>query len=96
MAKKKTTTKRAPTKKKAAPQKTARTPLALGIASIPLAMLPVLGLPIAIIALVLSIKAKKLGQINAQAAFVTSIVGLVLVVINMALGAYLGVIGQLY
>ncbi|MBW2996130.1 DUF4190 domain-containing protein [Candidatus Woesearchaeota archaeon] len=77
-----------------AKEKRAVPALVLGILSIPFALFPLLGLPIAIIALVLSVRGIKNQEKLAMAALICSIIGLVLVVANAAIGAYMGATGQ--
>jgi hypothetical protein len=69
--------------------------LTLGILSLVCWYLPIVGLPMTITGLVLGIKdhhSSKPGM--AVAGIVTNIIGLVLSVINAAVGAYLGATGQ--
>lgn len=69
--------------------------LALGVLSLIFWLLPVLGLPVAVIGIILGIKGLKNKQKLAQAALICSIIGLALAAANAALGAYLGATGQL-
>jgi len=69
--------------------------LVLGIVSLIAWFIPLLGLPISIVGLVLgikSVKSEKRGM--AIAGIVMSSIGLVLTIINGALGAYLAATGQ--
>jgi hypothetical protein len=69
--------------------------LTLGILSLVCWCLPILGLPMTIVGLVLGIKDHKSSKPGmAIAGIVTNIIGLVLSVINAAVGAYLGATGQ--
>ena len=75
-------------------EKKSTTALVLGILSLFLWIIPLFGLPIAIVGLVLSIKGVKAHQKLAMAALVCSIIGLVLVIANFSIGAYMGATGQ--
>lgn len=68
--------------------------LVLGICSLILWCLPILGLPAAIVGLVLSIKSKPDGGGMATAGVVLNIIGIVLSLGNAAFGIYLSVTGQ--
>lgn len=68
--------------------------LVLGICSLFLWCLPILGLPASITGLVLAIKSKETGGGMSKAGLILNIIGLVLSVGNGALGAYLGMTGQ--
>lgn len=65
------------------------TSLVLGILSLVFWLLPLFGLPISIVGLVFGIRRKY------TAGIVLNIIGLCLTVINAALGAYIGVTGQM-
>jgi hypothetical protein len=70
--------------------------LILGLAGLLFWILPILGLPVTIVGLVLGIKATNSARKGmATAGVVLCIIGLVLSVMNAAIGAYLGVTGQL-
>jgi hypothetical protein len=68
--------------------------LIFGILSLILWLVPLLGLPVAMVGLVFSIGDLKAGKKLATTALVCSIIGLVLVLINSVVGAYLGAIGD--
>ncbi len=68
--------------------------LVLGILSLIFWLIPLLGLPIVIIGLILSIIGIKDKRKFAMAALICSIIGLVLVIANAAIGAYMGATGQ--
>lgn len=69
--------------------------LVLGIISMILWILPILGLPLSICGLVVSIKAQNKGASGkATAGIILCIIALVLTIINAAIGAYLGATGQ--
>ena len=69
--------------------------LVLGIISLLSWCLPFIGLPVAIVGLVLGIKDRQSPNRGmAIAGIVMSVIGLVLSLINAAIGAYLGVTGQ--
>ena len=63
--------------------------LILGILSLIFWLLPILGAIVAAIGLVLAIQDKKKGKIYAQGALVCSAIGLVLSIVNGAIGALL-------
>lgn len=69
--------------------------LVLGILSLILWLLPILGLPISIIGLVLGIKGLKEKKKYATAAIVCSIIGLILAIANGVLGAYINVMNAI-
>ncbi len=68
--------------------------LVLGILSLIFWVIPLLGLPIAIIGLILSVTGIKDKRRFAMAALICSIIGLVLGTANAAIGAYMGATGQ--
>jgi len=72
--------------------------MVLGIVGLIAWIIPLFGLPIAIVGLVLSIKSMKNvnGRGMAVAGIVLSIIALVLTIINSAIGAYRGATGQLF
>jgi hypothetical protein len=71
--------------------------LVLGIVSLIAWLLPIVGLPVAITGLVLGIlSASGVKRGMAITGIVLSSIGLVLGVINFAVGAYLGATGQLH
>ncbi len=70
--------------------------LVLGIVSLLAWLLPIVGLPVSIVGLVLGIKTvKSEKKAMAIAAIIMSSIGLVLTIINGALGAYMAVTGQI-
>lgn len=71
--------------------------LVLGIIGVIAWCLPLLGFPINIVGLILGICAKKKGmQGKATAGIILTIIGLVLTIINSAIGAYMGATGTLF
>ena len=71
--------------------------MVLGIIGLFAWFLPIIGLPVTITGLVLGIKGKNSANRGmAIAGIVMTIMGLTLSVINAALGAYLGLTGQLF
>jgi hypothetical protein len=67
----------------------------LGIISLVFWCIPLLGAPVAIVGLVLSNKGlKSSSRSQAIAGFVTSIIGLVLTIINASIGAYMAATGH--
>jgi len=68
--------------------------LVLGILSLLFWFFPFLGLPIAIIGLILAVNGIKNNKKFAMGALICSIIGLVLGIANAAIGAYLGATGQ--
>ncbi|MEK6939294.1 MAG: hypothetical protein AABX31_01055 [Nanoarchaeota archaeon] len=70
--------------------------LVLGILSLVLWLVPLFGLPIAIIGLIMGIRGVKGNRKFAMAALICSIIGLVFAVANAAIGAYMGATGQLF
>jgi len=68
--------------------------LVLGILSLILWLIPLIGLPIAIIGLIFGIIGVKDKRKFAMAALICSIIGLVLVIANASIGAYMGATGQ--
>lgn len=68
----------------------------LGIIGLIAWLIPLFGLPITVIGLILGVKSLKSNNSGiATAGVVTSIIGLVLTIINASIGAYLGATGQL-
>ena len=68
----------------------------LGIIGLIAWLIPLIGLPITVIGLILGVKSLKSNNSGiATAGVVTSIIGLVLTIINASIGAYLGATGQL-
>jgi len=71
--------------------------LILGIIGLLFWLFPILGFPVNITGLVLGVKALKGPRRDrAVAGMVISIIGLVLTIINSAIGAYMGAIGVLF
>jgi Domain of unknown function (DUF4190) len=71
------------------------TSLVLGVVGLFAWCLPILGLPVTIVDLVMGIKGQKSrNQGMATAGIVLNILGLLLSVVNAAIGAYLGATGQ--
>ena len=69
--------------------------LIIGVISLFLWILPIIGFPLSIIGLVLSIKGVKSDRKYSTAALICCIIGIILVVGNAAIGAYMGATGQL-
>ncbi|MBR1391181.1 MAG: DUF4190 domain-containing protein [Lachnospiraceae bacterium] len=71
--------------------------LVLGILSLVFWLIPLFGLPISIVGLVMGVLALKqnVARGMAIAGVIMSSIGLVLVIINAAVGAYMGATGQL-
>jgi hypothetical protein len=68
----------------------------LGIIGLIAWLIPLFGLPITVIGLILGVNSLKSNNSGiATAGVVTSIIGLVLTIINACIGAYLGATGQL-
>lgn len=68
----------------------------LGIIGLIAWLIPLFGLPITVIGLILGVNSLKSNNSGiATAGVVTSIIGLVLTIINASIGAYLGATGQL-
>lgn len=73
----------------------AKTSLILGIIGLFAWIIPIIGLPVTITGLVMGIKAWKSSKYTmAVAGVVLCIIGLVLSIMNMAIGAYMGATGQ--
>ena len=70
--------------------------LVLGILSLVFWLLHLLGLPIAVIGLILGIIGVKDQRKYAMAALICSIIGLAFAIANAAIGAYMGATGQLF
>lgn len=70
----------------------ATTPLVLGIIGMIAWFIPIIGLPVTIVGLVKGIKASP--STKRTASIVLCIIGLVLTIINGALGAYTGAMGE--
>lgn len=71
--------------------------LILGIFSLAAWLLPICGLPMSVTGLVLGILARQSSRRGmAIAGVIMAIIGLVLTIGNAAVGAYLGVTGQLF
>ncbi|MFH1849563.1 MAG: hypothetical protein ABH879_05230 [archaeon] len=70
--------------------------LILGIISIPAFLLPLIGLPVAIVGIILGIRGVQNSRRFALAGLICAIIGLALTAANAAIGAYIGVTGQLY
>lgn len=68
--------------------------MGFGIGSLFAWLIPLVGYPISIIGIVKASKALKNGEPGATTALVLSIIGLVLTVINSAIGAYMGATGS--
>lgn len=67
-----------------------KVPLVLGILSLILWLLPILGAPISIVGLILGIRSKY------NVGIVLNVIGLCLTIANAAIGAYMGATGQLF
>lgn len=59
-------------------------------------LFPLLGVPVAIAALVLSIKAHKANKKLSQVALVLAVIGLFASIVNAGIGAYMGAKGELF
>lgn len=71
--------------------------LVLGIIGLLAWCVPIIGLPINVVGLVLGIKGREsVNSSMAKAGVTMCIIGLVLTIINAAIGAYLGATGQLF
>jgi hypothetical protein len=69
--------------------------LVLGVVGLGAWLIPILGAPVTLIALILGVKGLKTGRRGmAMAGLVLSIIGLVLTIVNASIGAYMGATGQ--
>ena len=70
--------------------------MSFGILSLILWLLPILGLPVAIVGIVKGIKGVRKNEQYATGGLICSIIGLSFAVANGVLGFYMGVTGQMF